>query len=67
MNSSFVIGKVAGIEIGIHYSWLFAFVIITVFLGMSVYPSSYPHWADVTHWVVGAVTAICPVRVGARP
>ena len=58
MNSSFVIGKVAGIEIGIHYSWLFAFVIITVFLGMSVYPSSYPHWADVTHWVVGAVTAI---------
>ena len=57
MNSSFVIGKVAGIEIGIHYSWLFAFVIITVFLGMSVYPSSYPHWSDVTHWAVGAVTA----------
>ncbi len=57
MNSSFVIGKIAGIEIGIHYSWLFAFVIITVFLGMSVYPSSYPHWSDVTHWAVGAVTA----------
>ena len=54
MQSSFVIGKIAGIEIGIHYSWLFAFVVITVFLGMSVYPSSYPHWADATHWVVGA-------------
>ena len=57
MKSSFVICTVAGIEIGIHFSWLFAFVIITMFLGMNVYPSSYPQWADTTHWAVGAVTA----------
>ena len=57
MKSSFVICTVAGIEIGIHFSWLFAFVIITMFLGMNVYPSSYPQWADSTHWAMGAVTA----------
>ena len=57
MKSSFVICTVAGIEIGIHFSWLFAFVIITMFLGMNVYPSSYPQWADTTHWAMGAVTA----------
>ena len=57
MNSSFVIGKVAGIEIGIHYSWLFAFVIITTFLGLSVFPDSYPQWAAVTHWAMAAATA----------
>ena len=58
MRSSFVIGKIAGIEIGVHYSWPFAFLIITVFLGLSVFPSSYPQWATVTHWVVAAVAAL---------
>ena len=58
MKSSFVIGKIAGIEIGVHYSWPFAFLIITGFLGLSVFPSSYPQWATVTHWVMAAVAAI---------
>ena len=58
MRSSFVIGKIAGIKIGVHYSWPFAFLIITVFLGLSVFPSSYPQWATVTHWLVAAVAAI---------
>lgn len=58
MKSSFVIGRIAGIEIGVHYSWPFAFLIITVFLGLSVFPNSYPQWATVTHWVVAAVAAL---------
>ncbi len=57
MRSSFVIGKIAGIEIGVHYSWPFAFLIITVFLGLSIFPSSYPQWASVTHWAMAAVAA----------
>ena len=58
MKSPFVIGRIAGIEIGVHYSWPFAFLIITVFLGLSVFPSSYPQWATMTHWVVAAVAAL---------
>ena len=58
MKSSFVIGRIAGIEIGVHYSWPFAFLIITVFLGLSVFPGSYPQWATVTHWVMAAVAAL---------
>ena len=58
MKSSFVIGRIAGIEIGVHYSWPFAFLIITVFLGLSVFPNDYPQWATVTHWVVAAVAAL---------
>ena len=57
MRNSFVIGKIAGIEIGAHYSWPFAFLIITVFLGLSVFPSSYPQWSTVTHWAMAAVAA----------
>ncbi len=29
MPSSFKIGKIAGIEIGVHWSWLFIFVLVT--------------------------------------
>lgn len=58
MRSSFVIARVAGIEIGVHYSWPFAFILITLFLGLSVFPSSYPQWASVTHWAMGAVAAL---------
>ncbi len=58
MRSSFVIARIAGIEIGVHYSWPFAFLIITGFLGLSVFPSTYPQWATVTHWVMAAVAAL---------
>ncbi len=57
LKSSFVIGKIAGIEIGVHYSWPFAFLIITVFLGLSIFPASYPQWASVTHWAMAVVAA----------
>ena len=39
MQSSFVIGRVAGIRIGIHSTWLFAFLLISWSLAASYYPS----------------------------
>lgn len=42
MEASFRIGKIKGIPIGIHYSWLFIFAIITWALAMGYFPRQWP-------------------------
>ncbi len=38
MESSFKLGKIAGIEIGVHYSWLLALGLVTWSLAWSMFP-----------------------------
>jgi Zn-dependent protease/CBS domain-containing protein len=58
MHSSFSIGHVAGIRIGIHYTWLFAFVLIAWSLAASYYPAELPRLGATTYWVIGIVSAL---------
>ena len=39
MRGSFRIGKIAGIEIGIHYTWIFAFGLICLVIWRSHFSS----------------------------
>jgi len=57
MESTFKLGKVFGIPIGIHYTWLIALVLITMSL-IAQFAASYPHWGRFTHFIVGLVTAV---------
>jgi Zn-dependent protease/predicted transcriptional regulator len=58
MESSFKIGRIAGIQIGIHYTWLFAFFLVAWSLAQGFFPANYPGWTEATYWIVGAVTAL---------
>jgi hypothetical protein len=58
MPSSLRLGRVAGIEIGVHYTWLFAFFLITWSLAGGYFPAAYPGWSPATYWAVSAVAAL---------
>jgi Zn-dependent protease/predicted transcriptional regulator len=58
MHSSFSIGRVAGIRIGIHYTWLFAFLLIAWSLAASYYPVELPGLGALTYWAIGIISAL---------
>jgi Zn-dependent protease len=58
MESSFRLGKIAGIEVGLHYTWLLALAFITWSLAASVFPADYPRWSSSTYWTVAVIAAL---------
>ena len=58
MPSSFKIGKIAGIEIGVHWSWLFIFVLITWTIAGGILEEFFPEWSDTRRWAVGVLVAV---------
>ncbi len=58
MRPSFHLFRIAGVDIGVHYTWLFAFVLIGWSLAVGYYPSFYPGWSTSTYWGLGAVSSI---------
>ncbi len=58
MNSSFKLGKLFGIEIGIHYSWLIVFTLVTVTLALGFFPQQFPGWSPLSYWVVGGLASL---------
>jgi len=58
MNPSFKLGTVRGITIGVHWSWLVVFALLTYSLAVGVYPPMYPSWTTGAYWVVGAVASL---------
>ncbi len=57
MFSSFKIGKIAGIEIGVHWSWLFIFVLITWSFASGILEEFFPEWTNAQRWSVGVIVA----------
>ena len=58
MKSSFRLFRIAGIDIGIHYTWFFIFLLVTWSLAQGYFPQTYPNWDILTYWIMGALTAI---------
>ena len=58
MESSLRLGRIGGIEIGINYSWLIIFALVTWSLAVGVFPQTTPGLPLVTYWVMGAVAAL---------
>jgi len=48
MRSTLQLGQLAGIKIGIHYTWLFAFVLIAWSLAIGYFPSRVPGAGELT-------------------
>lgn len=58
MPGSLRIGKIAGINISIHVSWLIIFVLLTWSLAGGWFAVLYPGWSSVTYWVVSVFAAL---------
>ena len=53
VKGSFSLGKVAGISINIHISWLIIFVLVTWSLAVAYFPQQYPNWSAPLYWSLG--------------
>jgi len=58
MKATFRLGKILGIQIGVHYSWLFIFVILTWSLASTYYPLNYPEISATTNWILGTLSSL---------
>lgn len=56
-GSSLRIGRILGIPIYIHASWVIIFVLITMSLGAQ-FTAQHPQWTRAQHWSVGVVTSL---------
>ncbi|BCL78755.1 peptidase M50 [Ktedonobacteria bacterium brp13] len=58
MSGSFRIGRILGIDINIHLSWLIVLVLLTFSLANGYFPTAYPGHTNVTYVVLGFVSTI---------
>ena len=58
MEGTVRLGRIAGIPITVHYTWLFAFLLIAWTLAGRLFPEQLPRQGDMTYWIMGAVAAL---------
>jgi len=58
VKSTFRLGKIAGIDIGIHYSWFFILALLTFSLSESYLPDANSEWSSAFRWALGLVSAL---------
>src|SRR6202049_3731878 len=56
-GSSLRIGRILGIPIYLHASWVIIFVLITLSLAMQ-FTQEHPQWTSAQHWGVGVATSL---------
>ncbi|MFI1733124.1 site-2 protease family protein [Streptomyces acidicola] len=58
MRATFVLGRIAGVRVGVHWSVLFIFGIIAFGLSQGRLPHAYPGRAWAVYWAAGLCTAV---------
>jgi Zn-dependent protease/CBS domain-containing protein len=58
MRSSLKIFRIAGIDIGIHYTWIFIFLFFSVSLAQGYFPVQYPGWSTAVYWLMGIIASL---------
>jgi Zn-dependent protease/CBS domain-containing protein len=58
MRNTLKITRIAGIEIGIHYTWLFAFILIAWSLAVGFFPATFVGFSDATYWLLGVLGSV---------
>ena len=55
MSGTFALGRLFGVVVRIHFSWLFIFALIAWSLASSWLPSQYAGWSRGQYWAVGVI------------
>jgi Zn-dependent protease/CBS domain-containing protein len=58
MQGSLKLGSIAGIDIRLHYTWVFAFFLIALSLALGYFPTSNSEFGVGTLWILGIVAAM---------
>jgi Zn-dependent protease/CBS domain-containing protein len=58
MQSSFKLGRILGIEIGIHASWFIIFALLSWSLSVAYYPSIDENISPFTGWTLGILSSL---------
>jgi Zn-dependent protease/CBS domain-containing protein len=58
MKGSLRIARIAGIDIGIHYTWILIFVLVGWSLAVGYFPVNYPGWETWLYWMTSILAAI---------
>ena len=58
MKASIRLGSIAGVEVGLHYSWFLVFVLLSWSLSASFLPGRYAGWSAPTYWITGIASAL---------
>jgi Zn-dependent protease len=58
MRGSFKIGRIAGIEIGLNYTWILAFIMFTWIFAQGTFPDLFPGWTAATYWTAGVIVSL---------
>jgi Zn-dependent protease/predicted transcriptional regulator len=58
MKSSIRLLRIAGIDIGIHYSWLLIFLLLVVTLALSYFPQASPDKTSISYWSAGIIATL---------
>ena len=58
MRASFTLGRLAGVEVGIHWSWLVIFALFVWSLADAVFPETNPDLADGTYVAMAVVAVV---------
>jgi len=57
MKASFKLFRIAGIDIGIHYTWLFIFAFFSWTLAQTYFPAYYT-WSATAYWITGVIASL---------
>jgi Zn-dependent protease/predicted transcriptional regulator len=57
MTSSFKLGRIFGVDVGVHWSWIFIFLIVTWSFATGLLDHFYPDWTAGQRWTAGAFVA----------
>lgn len=58
LTNSIRLFRIAGIEVGVHYSWLVVFGLVTWSLAVGLLPRAIPGIAGAEAWILGAIGAL---------
>ncbi|MBT5774675.1 MAG: site-2 protease family protein [Dehalococcoidia bacterium] len=58
VSSGLVIGRIRGVEIRVHWSWLIIFWLIAWTLSEGLFPTYQPQWDERSLWVAGVVSSL---------
>ena len=58
MKPSLRVGRIAGLEIGVHYTLVFALALIVLSLAEGFFPNYFSGWATTTYWATGLLAAL---------
>ncbi|MBI4281916.1 MAG: site-2 protease family protein [Chloroflexi bacterium] len=58
MSGVVKLGRLFGVEIRVHFSWVFVFLLVAWSLATRYLPTEYPGWTKSAYWWVGSLSSL---------